>query len=232
MGQELQAQEKDAGVGRGVRLDDDKKREPLTRRRIVEAALRLVDDEGLETLTMRRLGAELGFEAMSLYRHFPNKAALLDYVVEAVWAEMELPSSEGDPWKTLEGLARAFRRLAHSHPNIFPVLAARPVALRGAMRPVELTLGALRETGCDEGSATHAFRYLVGYVYGYVQREMADRATTEEPDAQQWYDLRRVPPDVFPAIVHAAPYFAGYDFDAGFDWGLRAALAGLKAQLP
>jgi AcrR family transcriptional regulator len=82
-------------VSGGVYLDEDDKREPLTRRRIVEAALRLVDEDGLEALTMRRLGTELGFEAMPLYRHFPNKAALLDYLIEAVWAEMELPSSGG-----------------------------------------------------------------------------------------------------------------------------------------
>jgi hypothetical protein len=99
------------------------------------------------------------------------------------------------------------------------------------MRPVEFTLAALRDAGCDEETAAHAFRYLVGYVYGYVQREMADRAGTET-DAQHWYDLRRVPSDLFPSIVHAAPYFAGYDLDVGFDWGLRTALAGLRTQLP
>jgi AcrR family transcriptional regulator len=218
------------GAGNGFPMEDEK-REPLTRRRIVDAALAVVDSDGLGALTMRRLGAELGFEAMALYRHVPNKAALLDYLVEAVWTEMELPSPGGDPWRTLEELAHAFRRLARAHPNVFPVLAARPVTLGGAMKPVELALWTLRQAGCADEVVAHAFRYLVGYVYGYVQREMADRAAAAAPDLHQWYDLRRVPADVFPAIVDAAPHFSQYDFDASFEWGVRAALEGLRTQL-
>lgn len=218
------------GAGVGFRADEER-REPLTRRRIVEAALAVVDREGLGALTMRRLGVELGFEAMALYRHVPNKAALVDYVVEAVWSEMELPETGGDPWRTLEELAHAFRNLAGAHPNVFPVLAGRPVTLGGAMRPVEFTLRTLGEAGCSGELVAQAFRYLVGYAYGSVLREMADRAAAAASDAQLWYDLRRVPADQFPAIVAAGRHFARYDFDASFDWGLRAAVEGLKTQL-
>lgn len=223
---ELGGGDADAGFPAG-----DEKREPLTRRRVVEAALSVVDREGLVALTMRRLGVELGFEAMALYRHVPNKAALVDYVVEAVWSEMELPEPGGDPWRTLEELAHAFRRLARAHPNVFPVLAGRPVTLGGAMRPVEFTLRTLQEAGCSDELVAQAFRYLVGYAYGSVLREMGDRAAAAAPDAHLWYDLRQVPADQFPAIVAAGPHFARYDFDASFDWGLTAAVEGLKTQL-
>lgn len=222
----------EAGTTPGASQVEDHRREPLTRGRIAAAALSLVDQEGLDSLTMRRIAAELGFETMALYRHFPSKAALLDHLVEAILSEMELPPAGGDPWQTLESLARGLRRLAHTHPHAFPVVAARPVALRGAMEPVELTLRALGDAGCAEEDLAHAFRYLVSYVYGSVQRELVDRARATPFGPDHWYDLRRVPPDRFPSIAAASSRFAGYDFDASFDWGLRAALEGLRSQLP
>src|SRR5215207_11014014 len=101
-------------------------RQPLSRRRVLEEAVRFADREGLEALTMRKLGAELGVEAMSLYNHVPNKGALLDGMVEVLLGALEVPARNRD-WEehTREGY-RAFRRLAHEHPNVFPLLVNRP----------------------------------------------------------------------------------------------------------
>ena len=106
------------------------RRAPLSQERILATALRLADEEGLRSLSMRRLASELGFEPMALYRHFPNKAAIIDGVVGAVWAQMALPSEQEDPWDRLQELSRSFRRLALAHPNVFPALANRPVVLK------------------------------------------------------------------------------------------------------
>src|ERR687891_2960838 len=94
------------------------KRRPLSRRRILEAAVRFVDREGLDALSMRKLGSELGVEAMSLYNHVPNKSALLDGMVEVLLGELEI-LSENYGWeeRIREGY-RAFRRLAHKHPDV------------------------------------------------------------------------------------------------------------------
>src|ERR671933_1997998 len=93
-------------------------RRPLNRRRVLEAAVRFADREGLESLTMRRLGAELGVEAMSLYNHVPNKSALLDGMVEVLLNELEVPPEKlGWEERIREGYG-AFRRLAHEHPNV------------------------------------------------------------------------------------------------------------------
>src|SRR5919112_3249419 len=102
------------------------KRQPLSRRRILEAAVRFADREGLEALSMQKLGSELGVEAMSLYNHVPNKDALLDGMVEVLLGELEVPP-EDDSWdeRIREGY-RSFRRLAHEHPNVFPLLVNRP----------------------------------------------------------------------------------------------------------
>ncbi len=205
------------------------RREPLSQERILEAALRIADEEGLRAVSMRRLAAELGFEPMALYRHFPNKAAMLDGVIEAVWAGMALPSDQEDPWERLRELSRSFRALALAHPHVFPALANRPVYLRGAMRPVEVTLKTLESAGLVGDDAVHAFVELVAYVYGFALREIAGLLGADEGGQLLWYDLQRVPGQWFPTIVKLAPHFPGYDYDAGFERGLEAMLKGLGA---
>ncbi|HWI45936.1 MAG TPA: TetR family transcriptional regulator, partial [Rubrobacter sp.] len=102
------------------------KRRPLSRQRILEAAVRFVDREGLEALSMRKLGSELGVEAMSLYNHVPNKGVLLEGMVEILLGKLQIPP-ESEGWeRRVKDAYRAFRRLAHEHPNVFPLLLVRP----------------------------------------------------------------------------------------------------------
>jgi AcrR family transcriptional regulator len=206
-------------------------REPLSKVRILAAALRLADEDGLRSLSMRRLAAELGFEPMSLYRHFPNKAAIIDGVIEAVWAELNPPSATEDPWERLRELSRSFRALALAHPHVFPALANRPVYLRGALRPVEIALETFEEAGFEGQSAVHAFVALVAYVYGFALREIAGLVATDEGEQLLWYDVARLPDLGFPAIVKLAPHFARYDYEASFEEGLESILSGLRATI-
>src|SRR5215218_3500871 len=116
------------------------KRRPLSRRRILEAAVRFVDREGLEALSMR----ELGVEAMSLYNHVPNKSALLDGMVEVLLGELEIPPEDEGWERRIREAYRAFRRLAHEHPNVFPLLVVRPPDTMDGIWLVEEFLKTLR----------------------------------------------------------------------------------------
>src|SRR5918992_4438886 len=171
------------------------KRLPLSRRRVLEAAVRFADREGLEALSMRRLGAELGVEAMSLYNHVPNKNALLDGMVEVLLGELEIPPENGG-WeeRTREGY-RAFRRLAHEHPNVFPLLVNRPPDTMDGVWLVEESLRTLQEAGFGRETALHALRALSSYTFGYAMAEI--RGFALEPDGSR-LGAYRLSPEKFP----------------------------------
>src|SRR5215208_3670812 len=122
-------------------------RRPLSRRRILEAAVRFVDREGLEALSMRKLGSELGVEAMSLYNHVPNKGALLDGMVEVLLGELEVPPEDEGWERRVREAYRAFRRLAHEHPNVCPLLITTRPDTMDRVSLVEEFLKTLRVTG-------------------------------------------------------------------------------------
>jgi TetR/AcrR family transcriptional regulator, tetracycline repressor protein len=200
----------------------------LSRRRVLEEAVRFVDREGLEALTMRKLGAELGVEAMSLYNHVPNKNALLDGMVEVLLGELEIPA-ENHGWeeRIREGY-RAFRRLAHEHPNVFPLLVNRPPETMDGVWLVEELLRTLEEAGFGLETALHAFRALSSYTFGYAMAEI--RGFALEPDGSRsgTYILS---PEEFPHLCALRPQLENVDHDAEFEFGLDLVLTGLRAKL-
>jgi AcrR family transcriptional regulator len=203
-------------------------RRRLSRRRVLEEAVRFADREGLEALTMRRLGAELGVEAMSLYNHVPNKSALLDGMVEVLLGELEIPPENGS-WeeRTREGY-RAFRRLAHEHPNVFPLLVNRPPDTMDGAWLVEEFLRTLVEAGFDKEQALHSFRALSSYTFGYAMAEI--RGFALEPDGSR-LGAYRLLPEEFPRISELRPQLENVDHDAEFEFGLDLIFAGLRNQL-
>src|SRR5215210_5194391 len=148
------------------------KRQPLSRRRILEAAVRFVDREGLETLSMRKLGSELGVEAMSLYNHVPNKGALLDGMVEVLLGELEVPPEDEGWERRVREAYRAFRRLAHEHPNVFPLLVVRPPDTMDGIWLVEEFLKTLLEDAAAPETSLYALRALSSYASGYAMAEI------------------------------------------------------------
>ena len=205
-------------------------RQPLSRRRILEAAVRLVDREGLAALSMRKLGQELGVEAMSLYRHVPNKAALLDGIAETVVGEAEIPPADAGDWaERARAMNRAYRRLAHAHPNVFPLIALRPLNTPAALRPIEAALEIFCGAGFDEQTALHAFRTLASYASGYALDEI--RAfSADDADEDARLDIRRLPPEEFPRLVALAPYRYQWG-EEEYEFGLEVILTGLRARL-
>jgi AcrR family transcriptional regulator len=200
----------------------------LSRRRVLEEAVRFVDREGLEALTMRKLGAELGVEAMSLYNHVPNKSALLDGMVEVLLGELEVPPENHGWEERIRDGYRAFRRLAHEHPNVFPLLVNRPPDTMDGVWLVEEVLKTLEEAGFGKETALHAFRALSSYTFGYAMAEI--RGFALEPDGSR-LGAHRLSPEEFPRLCELRPQLENVDHDAEFEFGLDLVLTGLQTRL-
>ena len=200
----------------------------MSRRRVLEAAVRFADREGLGSLTMRRLGAELGGEAMSLYNHVPNKGALLDGMVEVLVGEVEIPPRSKDWEERVRDGYRAFRRLAHGHPNVFPLLVERPPETLDGAWLVEEFLQTLRDAGFGAEEALHAFRSLSSYTFGYAMAEI--RGFALEPDGSR-LGARALSPEEFPNLCELGPRLENVDHDAEFEFGLDLLLSGLRDRI-
>ncbi len=202
---------------------------PLQRERIVSTALALVDREGLEALSMRRLGAELGVDPMAVYYHIPNKQALLDAIVEAVMAGIDLSVDNPaySPEERILGAARAYRDALLAHANAIPILLAHGPATPAAMRPVECLIGILRDAGLPPAEAFAGMQIVAAAVRGAVGMGPED---VNSPVAEQMADLVcRFPPDEFPNLLESLPYAADF-FEHGFDFAVRLLARGLLSE--
>ena len=156
---------------------------PLTRERILQAALELADASGVEALTMRRLGEELGFEAMSLYRHVTNKYDLLDGMLDLVLAEWQRPDGDGHWLQRIRTSASSVHDALRRHP-----WSAQLLMTGGHIPPARLAymdslLGTLRESGFDADSAYHVYHLLDGYIFGFTLWEIAYTAQPMDAEA-------------------------------------------------
>ena len=207
----------------------DTGRIPLTRERVLRAAIALADRDGVDAVSMRRLGAELGVEAMSLYNHVPNKAALLDGIVETVLNDIDLPKDISDWEACLREMAQSYRKVAMEHPNIVPLVATRPFNTVASLRPVEVGFEIFKEAGFDPESALHAFRTLAGFVTGYT---LAETGTFfGEAKGEDLLTLEDVPPDDFPRLREVGAYLETTDHDAEFDFAIDVLITGLQTKL-
>ena len=153
----------------------------LTREVIIQASLRIVDNEGLEAFSMRRLGAELKANPMAVYYHFPNKSALLDGLVEAVMSEIDLsidlPGKPVD--ERLVVAIQEYRRVLLKHPQALQVITARPINTQAAFRPVETLLAILVEGGFSVTDAINVVDILAAFVRGAVTIQVNSSSETE-----------------------------------------------------
>ena len=211
---------------------DTPQRLPLTRDRIVRAAVDLADRDGVGALTMRALGAELGVEAMSLYKHVANKDEILDGIVELIVGQIEIPTAE-EPWKqAMRRRAESGRDVLRRHSWAIGLLEARGSMGPAALRYTEAILGNLRSAGFSLDDAAHAFWLLDSYVYGHVIQETSiapasasdDEAPLEESVAEQ------VTLTDYPNLVELGERArrSGYSVDREFAYGLDLILDALE----
>jgi AcrR family transcriptional regulator len=179
-------------------------RPPLTRDRILRAALTLIDRDGLDALSMRKLGASLGVEGMALYRHVGNKERLLEGVTELLLEDLDVGPGDSASWiDAWHAIARSYRRLARSHPGAFRLLALSPLTTAARFERAQVPVAILREAGFSDATAERAFRTLLSYADGYLLRELADANGELTPE----------------------------EAEAAFDFGIQMILAGLEQQL-
>jgi AcrR family transcriptional regulator len=216
-----------------------RRRPALTRHEVLETALALIDADGVEALSMRRIGKALDRDPMRLYRFAASKDELLDGVVELVLSELCIPTAEGAGWEdVLRRTARSFRDIARAHPHIVPLLVTRPLAtplaLRplGTLRPLEQLLELLIGAGFDARGALHAYRLYMGFLHGHVLNELQERLhDPDETDDLLRLGLHRLPAREFPRIRSLAAELAAYDGLQELDEGLDVVIGGLRRQL-
>ncbi|QKW21211.1 TetR/AcrR family transcriptional regulator C-terminal domain-containing protein [Kitasatospora sp. NA04385] len=183
---------------------------------VTEAAIGVIDAEGTEALTMRRLGTELGVAAMSLYRHLPNRDAVLASVVNRLAAEVRLDLPPDTDWPTaLHAFATAYRRMLLAHPRAVPLLATHPVDETHGRRLIAPLLRAFTTAGVSDEEAVTAVQTVAVYVLGHAL------AQTGTPPGS--------PSDSDGDPTGAAPQHSYYD--AWFTTGLDVFLLGLRHRL-
>jgi AcrR family transcriptional regulator len=199
----------------------------LDREQILAATVALIDEHGLEALSMRRLGQELGVEAMSLYRHTANKSQLLDGVHETILDSMVIPELCGDWQLDLRALAGAFYNVLQAHPKAISLFATRPATTPKTLRHVERILEVLTHAGFDLSSSIQAFQLVFTYVVGHAQYYQATMSQPETPDVR--YHL--LPREEFPLLSQLQPVLADSLARQEFTFGLDVMLLGLQAKL-
>jgi AcrR family transcriptional regulator len=190
-----------------------RRRSVLRREDVLTAALRLIDADGVEALSMRRMGRALGRDPMRLYRFAASKEELLDGVVELVLGELQVPVAESGNWEgVLRRTAHAYRAIALAHPHVVPLMVTRPLATplalrpRGTLRPLEDLLELLVRAGFDEHGALHAYRLYMGFLQGHVLNELQERVyDPDETDDLLRLGLHRLPAKEFPASAPSPP---------------------------
>jgi AcrR family transcriptional regulator len=210
----------------------------ITRDVVLAAALGIIDRDGASGLSMRRLARALDRDPMILYRHAPNKAALLDGVAETVLAQLTVDSDDPDWAAQLRAVARRYRALALAHPNVMPLLVTRPLStplgLRppGTLRPLEDILTLLTRAGYSGPDALHIYRALFGFLHGHVLNELQELVEKpDETDDLLRLGLHRLPIGEFPLLRSLARALASYDGAAELERGLNILLTGLTITL-
>lgn len=194
----------------------------LSRERIAQAALALIDREGLDALSLRTLASDLGCEAMSLYHHVRNKSDLLDAVVDVLLQEWAMPPLDSAPPRALLlQITDAYRAMARRHPRAFVLLTNRRFNTPVGLGALEHVLQVLMRAGLSPRQAAAGFRMIGYFLNGMGLAEVAVLAIGEEPRPQVLVD--DAPPS-YPAIAQAGPWLGPKGLDAHYQAGLDALL--------
>jgi AcrR family transcriptional regulator len=208
-------------------------RVPLSRERVLRAALALADRGGIESLTMRRLGLDLQVEAMSLYNHVAGKEDILDGIVDLVFGEIDLPSGGAD-WKPAMRLrAISAREALLRHPWACSLMQSRSRPGPATLRHHDSVLGGLRTSGFTMVMAAHAVSVIDGYLYGFAMQQLNLPLHTPEQVAEVGESILRQLAGDYPHLAEmiALAMKPGYDYGDEFEFGLDLVLDGLERML-
>jgi len=210
-------------------------RVPLSRERVLGAAVLLADEDGIESLTMRGLGLRLGVEAMSLYNHVANKDDILDGMVDLVVSEIDLPSNTVNWKEAMRRRAISAQSVFSRHPWASGLIDSRQSSGPARLHYFDWMVGTLRRAGFTLEMAARAFSVLDSYIYGFGRQQLNMSAGSDmKPEEMAEAFLRAIPADEYPylremVVEHAMD--SGYDEGADFEFGLDLILDGLERLL-
>jgi TetR/AcrR family transcriptional regulator, tetracycline repressor protein len=201
-------------------------RPPLSRSRIAEVALDLIDRDGLAGLSMRKLGAQLGVEAMSLYHYVRNKDDLLDAVLDRLYAEIELPVVAETDWeRTIRDGLRSFHAVLLRHPAALELFATRPARSPQSFSVLFWAYERFRHVGLGLADAHAAFHFAVSFVMGHVWSQHGTLAQLKEPAGSEALGL-----ELSGEQARFAEHCQVVSPDRLFETGLDTVVAGLRAR--
>jgi len=220
---------------RAERRGEAPAREPITADRVAQAALRLVDRDGVEGLTVRALAGELGVGTMTLYWYVADKNEVLDLVGDRLLGEAPLPDPDLEWQAAVRQGTISIRETLLRHPRAVALLVERGALGPSALRLLDATLGILRKAGFSDRDAVDAYITLSNFVTGYCSYETSGptadgRGGVVGKDLMSRY-MKSLPPDRYPNVDAAADLLFTSDRDARFNFGLDCLIAGFEAKL-
>ena len=214
-------------------LPKAKPRAPLTKDRVLRAAIAVADETGIESLSMRKVGEVLGVEAMSLYSHVASKEEILDGIVDIVVGEIEIAFPKGD-WKAAMRLrARSAHQVLLQHRWASLLIESRTNMGPARLRYFDAVIGRLREAGFSIEMAYNAFLAMDSYIYGFTLQEVSWPFDPEDRSEVVAVLRPQVSPDAYPHVTEIMQYVMGErrsekgGYQAEFEFGLELILEGL-----
>jgi AcrR family transcriptional regulator len=208
-------------------------RAPLSRDRVLAAAVAFADAGGISSLSMRKLGEALGVEAMSLYNHVASKSDLLDGMIDIVFGEIDLPSGDGDWRAAMRTRAISARQVLRRHPWAIGLMESRTSPGPATLRHHDAVLGCLRRAGFSIELTAHAYALLDSYIYGFALQEATLPFGTREETAQVAGDIYgQFAAGQYPYLTELAVTHVlqpGYNYGDEFEIGLDLILDSLQA---
>ncbi len=217
----------------------------VTRDLLLDTAMRIVDTEGLDALTMRKLGRQVGADPAMVYRSFTDKSELVEALADRLFGQVRgressagLPPAEQSRPAELEQLrlvAHGIRRALLAHPALVMAAIRRPPRQEATLHGLDAGLGLLLAAGLDPEAAAKGYQAVLFYTLGFAALEAPFAAAPDggvHDQADTHAVLADLPADDYPNIAATLPHLYGPDLTAQFDHGVRLLLAGLRAQLP
>lgn len=212
---------------------DVRPRETLTREKVLSAGLDLVERSGVEALSMRKLAAEVGVEAMSLYNHVANKDAVLDGITDLVLGRVDIPASTSDWQQDIRNLADAFRAAALAYPRTTPLVLTRQLQSKSALPVTEAALATVRRAGFGPEESVHAMRAVLALLVGTLLREVGSGPTFSGADLAGSRKREAVlASSGLGRIAESSRFLAVCDHQREYEFGLELIIGGLAARRP
>ena len=202
------------------------KKRSLSKEKICIAALEVINAEGLEGLSMRRLALQLNVEAASLYNHVKSKPVLLDLIQESIFKALPTPKEQYNWQKYLWELAHSMRKGLLKFPNVVPLFATRPSVTSSALEETEKAFSILRTAGFKYSDVIFAYQSLCVFVLGHLQAEVGHVPGAKdecEPSFSNLLDAKKMP-----HLIKAYSQSGGKNYDGWFNFGITTIIAGLE----